>query len=57
MWASVVLLCMDLEKVLAALSGTSVPIVQQYTYLGLSMTIDLDLNDIVQDRKEKATNS
>lgn len=44
------------ESVGCSVSGTSVILLQQYTYLDLPMTVNLDLNAIVQDRKEKATN-
>lgn len=45
------------EGVSCSVSGTSIPLLQQYTYLDLSMTVDLDLNAIVQERNEREPNA
>lgn len=42
------------EGVSCNVSGTTLQTLQQYTYLGVPMTVDLDLNVIMQDRKRRA---
>lgn len=45
------------EGVICTASVTSMSVQQQYTYLGLPMTTNLDSNVIVQDREEVKTNA
>lgn len=55
MWSSVVY--EPGEGITCTVSGAFILVLQQYTYLGLTMTVDLNFNAIVQDGKEKATNA
>lgn len=50
----VALWCMYQEIDIYTLSGASMPVMPQYTHLGLSMAVDIDFNVIiVQDRKAR----
>lgn len=40
-------------KVICTVSGASMPVQQQYTYIGLPMFADKDLNVLVEEGREK----